>query len=161
MKKIWLVIGGAGVLILLLSKKAGAAGHGGGIPKKYRGLVETYSRKHGIPLALLAAIVQVESGWNPNAYRAEPRLKDASMGLGQILGKTAIAYGFKGPLASLYNPEINLDWTGLILGKLRQRYGLSDAIAAYNAGTPRKTRQNRYINQNYVDKVLRYYRSFS
>lgn len=154
-----LIIGGAIASLLLFSRRAFASS--GRIPETYRGLIDTYSRKHGIPSALLAAIVETESGWNPKAYRAEPRIGDASMGLGQILGRTARAYGFKQDLSLLYNPAINLDWTGLIIGSLIAKYGLQDAVAAYNAGTPRRDASGRYINQKYVDKVLYAYRKFS
>lgn len=160
--KTHLVIGGAIAGLLLFSRRAFGGGKvSGAIPEAYRGLVSTYSQKHRISPALLAAIVQVESGWNPRAYRAEPRIKDASIGLGQILGGTARAYGFKQDLNLLYNPAINLDWTGHILASLMKKYGLQDAVAAYNAGSPKRDASGKYINQGYVDKVLSAYRKFS
>jgi soluble lytic murein transglycosylase-like protein len=54
------------------------------------------------------AIIDIESGFNPNAVRTEARLNDASRGLMQILLSTARDRGFSGDPARLLDPEINI-----------------------------------------------------
>jgi len=88
------------------------------------------------------AVIEIESNFDARAYRAEPRLNDASRGLMQVLLSTARDRGFDGPPEGLFDPETNiragmaqLRW---IWDYLADRLGEvpSDAqwIGAYNAG---------------------------
>ncbi len=128
--------------------------------------------------ALAAAIVTVESGWNNWVCRSEPQFKwtwmveeyapklgqsettertqqKTSWGLMQIMGGTARELGYEGLLSMLALPEMGLDW-GLryLTKKLRAHTQISDVIAAYNAGSPRRDPSGKYKNQAYVDKVM-------
>lgn len=165
-RQTWLILAAAGVLGLATGRKTFAAVYSTVLgrrrmPREYAGLVDFYAKKHGLRPALIQAVVTQESGWNPRAYRAEPHLKDASRGLGQILFNTARQYGFRGKAEDLFNPSINLDWTALILARLWKKYrNLNDVFAAYNAGSPRKNKSGAYINQKYVNSVNSLYRSY-
>lgn len=132
--------------------------------------------KHGLEPALVVAICEVESGFNPLAARHEPsfrwivknpdkpaactlateiNLQKTSFGLMQIMGATARDLGLKGWITILVDPETSLEWGCRYLAKLKARYGSqgTDAvIAAYNAGSP-IIENGRYLNQSYVDKV--------
>jgi soluble lytic murein transglycosylase-like protein len=45
--------------------------------------------------------------------------------------------------------------------KFYTKYGdWPDALAAYNAGSPRKAADGKYLNQSYVDKVLKFWTQF-
>lgn len=57
--------------------------------EKYIDLINQYADKYNVDPALVAAIVEQESTWNPNAYRYEPLINDASYGLMQTLYGTA------------------------------------------------------------------------
>ena len=142
-------------------------------------LIQSAARLHGLPVRLVKAIVEVESGGNPWAVRYEPmfysryiqgkkihnippcsnateeRLRAHSFGLMQIMGATAREAGFKGAyLAELCEPDVNLEWCCRYLaGLVKKHGGVEPAVAAYNAGSPRKGIDGRWVNQAYVDKV--------
>lgn len=130
-----------------------------------------------VSLPLIEAIITVESAWNPWALRLEPTfsyvldaekhakfsnitvateraLQRMSFGLMQLMGGTARALGFIGPLATLLDPESNVHWGLRYFVRLAQKYPLvTDQIAAYNAGSPRRDVGGLYLNQAYVEKV--------
>lgn len=129
-------------------------------PEEYRDLVRTFAEKHHIPAELIVATVIVESHWDPNAKRYEPKLGEYSMGLGQILPSTARLYGYQGETDWLLGAFNNLDWTAYILRQLWSLYdNVTDVVAAYNAGTPRRKADGTYINQAHVSKVMKQYMS--
>lgn len=102
------------------------------------------STKHKIPLPLILAIAETESGFNPRAIR-RPYVagnSDGSVdfGLMQInsswLPKLA-KYGIA--MNDLFNPCINADVGGWILGQNIARMGYNwNAVGAYNAVSPDK-----------------------
>lgn len=135
---------------------------------------------HNLDDRLIGAIVQVESGGNPSAVRYEAdwryhykvaefakkhnitieteyRLQMFSYGLMQIMLATAREIGFVGQAAKLFDPRINLDFGCKKIRQLLQKYSLNDAISSYNQGSPRKKDDGTYLNQIYVDKVLKCY----
>ena len=144
-------------------------------------LIRAAAARHQLPLALVRAIVRVESSEDPNAMRYEPafferyvrqkghrvwpgcsrpteeRLRAFSFGLMQIMGQTAREVGFQGAfLTALLDPATNLDWGCRYLVTLYQRHSDSEAVAAaYNAGSARKGPDGRWRNQEYVDKIRR------
>lgn len=59
--------------------------------------------------ASIMAIIEIESSFDPQAYRAEPRLNDGSYGLMQLLGSTARGLGYvPDDLDGLFDPETNI-----------------------------------------------------
>lgn len=86
--------------------------------------------------AAMKGVIATESGFNPNAMRGEPQIGDASIGLMQLLLKTARGEGFTGTAAELMDPAINL-WIGArLLRRLLVQTGgdLDAAFSAYNGG---------------------------
>lgn len=82
-------------------------------------LVRTVAKEQGIDEALLCAVVEQESAWNPWAIRYEPaferrycpgRPHDAtSWGLGQVMGLTARELGYGGKyISQLCDPREGL-----------------------------------------------------
>lgn len=115
---------------------------------------------------LLKATIATESGFRPEAFRAEPRINDASRGLMQVLYQTAKWLGYAGDPEGLLDPVTSITYGARYLAWQLNRYGASptratDAIAAYNAGTATKRPDGTYTNQQYVDKVLRYWRGYA
>lgn len=107
------------------------------------------------------ALIKVESHCDPKAERYEPKLKDWSYGLGQILTETAKETEGKHPSlprlgetleeikTSLLNPEINRRYTTTIFKEELDFYeNPFVAVAAYNSGhfTPRSARYQEQIN---------------
>lgn len=107
--------------------------------------------------ALTRAIIARESAWNPGALRWEPQLNDGSYGLMQVLHATAKMYQPEVTPGELFIPAVNIGIGVRHLQMLLGRYSLNDAIAAYNAGSPRRGADGLYINQGYVNDVLTYY----
>jgi len=97
------------------------------------------SQAYNVPESWIRAVIETESSWNPNAYRYESKIKDASYGLMQLLGKTAIGLGFKGDVYNgLYDPETNIDLGTRDLAQLRAIHGddFRRVYSAYNSGDP-------------------------
>jgi soluble lytic murein transglycosylase len=104
-------------------------------PLEYEHVVRGHARDRGLDPALLAAVVYVESRFDPNA-----RSEAGALGLMQLLPETAegIALrtgGDRFVVADLRDPEINVRYGSWYLAHLRRLYGDTRlALAAYHAG---------------------------
>jgi soluble lytic murein transglycosylase len=104
-------------------------------PLSYEPSIRANAEARGIDPALLAAVVYVESRFDPNA-----RSEAGALGLMQLLPETAegIALrtgGREFVAADLRDPEINIRYGSWYLAHLAERYGSSElALAAYHAG---------------------------
>jgi soluble lytic murein transglycosylase-like protein len=141
-------------------------------------LITTAARANGVDANLIAAIVQTESGGQMYATRYERAYKyivepdkyaknlgitietetlhqATSWGLMQVMGGTLRDLGFREHIPKICQPNLNLDYGSRLLARLCAKHSqLSDVIASYNAGSPRKS-GGVYENQIYVDKVLK------
>lgn len=146
-------------------------------------LIEAAARTHGLPVGLVSAVVEVESGGDACAFRYEPafferyirgnpavrgvrpcsleteRMGQAtSWGLMQVMGATARGLGYPGAfLSGLTRPEVGLEYGCRLLAKLAKRHkaghGWPGVVAAYNAGSVRLAPGGGFVNQSYVDKI--------
>ena len=104
-------------------------------PLEYEHIIRGHAANHDLDPALLAAVVYVESRFDPNAKSAA-----GAIGLMQLLPETAkgIALRTGGDgfvVADLRDPEINVRYGSWYLDHLRAKYGdMSLALAAYHAG---------------------------
>lgn len=108
---------------------------------EFNQLIAETADKYDLDPQLIYATIMTESRGNPNAYRFEPRLKDASLCLGQILTSTARLLGFKGEAKELYKPEVCIDLIGKYHRTMLDKHGdlsVNELAAAYNTGSPRK-----------------------
>lgn len=103
------------------------------------------------------AVVEIESSYRPRAYRAEPRIGDASWGLMQLLLSTARDRGYQGDGEGLFEPEVNirlgmahLRWSWDYLTRNGRVIDKATWIASYNAGVGAVERGWR--NLGYVDR---------
>ena len=117
--------------------------------RPFADLIEAVSLKHGIDPALVHAVVQAESNYQPRA-----KSHVGARGLMQVMPSTAADFGIK----NLFDPQNNLEAGVQYLKFLLARFDLTNAIAAYNAG-PGAVRKYDGIppfkeTQNYVKKVL-------
>ena len=104
-------------------------------PLRYEQIIRGHAANYRLDPALLAAVVYVESRFDPNA-----RSDAGALGLMQLLPETAegIALrtgGMRFVVADLGDPEINVRYGSWYLDHLRHRYGdMRMALAAYHAG---------------------------
>jgi soluble lytic murein transglycosylase-like protein len=90
-------------------------------------LVREAADRHRVDPALVRAVIETESNWNPRAYS-----RKGAGGLMQLIPTTAQRYG----AYDLFNPQQNIDAGVQHLKRLLERYNgnLDLALAAYNAG---------------------------
>ena len=90
-------------------------------------LVRSYARSNGVPVALVRAVVDVESHGNPNAVS-----RAGAQGLMQLMPATQAHYRVCDP----FDPAANVNGGTRYLHDLLVRYhhDIQLALAAYNAG---------------------------
>lgn len=145
----------------------------------YDTLIAAAIRTHGnrVTVPLVKALISVESGFVPNAYRDEPHIRDGSHGLMQVLYRTALGTGWMGTESQLFDPATNIGvGVDFLSGLVRDKGGdVWAAVSAYNNGHGKRAtvpvttclargrdgvclrsytaRVGEFYNQPYVDKV--------
>ncbi len=122
----------------------------------YDAQIVSAARAHGLPPALVKAVVAAESAFDPLAVSHK-----GAMGLMQLMPQTAEEMGVREP----FKAAANIHGGSRYLRQMHDRYGSwSHALAAYNAGP---TAVDRYRGippypetRTYVKRVLTYYRQF-
>jgi len=132
--------------------------------KRYEPLIERYAGEYDVDVALVKAVVAVESAYEPAAVSDK-----GALGLMQVIPETAQRYGVtddaKRTVAQkLLDPEINLRIGTRYLRDLLKLFAsdVALALAAYNAG---ETTVQRYGNkvppfpetQEFVKLVLQFH----
>jgi soluble lytic murein transglycosylase-like protein len=113
-------------------------------------LVREAAERHHVDPALVRAVIETESNWNPRAYSHK-----GAGGLMQLIPTTAHRYG----AYDVFNPQQNIDAGVKHLKWLLERYNgnLDLALAAYNAGEGAVDRAHGIPafreTRNYVQKV--------
>ncbi|RMG14808.1 MAG: lytic transglycosylase domain-containing protein [Deltaproteobacteria bacterium] len=123
---------------------------------QYDAFFSAAAEDHGVPVALLKAIAQVESAFDPRA-----RSVAGAEGLMQLMPETQARYGVRDP----FDPEQSIRAGAKYLADLIERFGgdLERAVAAYNAGEGAVERYGGVPpfdeTKRYVAKVLARYRA--
>lgn len=148
---------------------------------QYDELIKFFSTTYDLEERLVKAICYVESSFQPFASRYEPMwrfVSDASKyaylckttvqteimqqstswGLMQVMGSVARELKFINYLPMLCLPEHGIEMGCKQLARLSKKYVVrNDLAAAYNAGEAKHNSMGKYINQEYVDKVMKAY----
>jgi soluble lytic murein transglycosylase-like protein len=117
-------------------------------------LVREAADRHRVDPALVRAVIETESNWNPAAYSNR-----GAGGLMQLIPTTAKRFGVN----DVFNPQQNIDGGVHYLKTLLDRYNgnLDMALAAYNAGEGAVDRAHGIPafreTRNYVQKVQNAY----
>jgi soluble lytic murein transglycosylase-like protein len=119
-------------------------------------LVREAAERHRVDPALVRAVIETESNWNPGAMS-----RKGAVGLMQLIPTTAQRFGAN----DAFNPKQNVDAGVRYLKRLLERYNgnLDLALAAYNAGEGAVDRAHGIPSyretRHYVQKVQdAYYR---
>ena len=105
-------------------------------PLRYQTIVRHYAREQQLDPALLAAVIETESKFKPDA-----RSSAGAVGLMQLTPATArgiaqYTHGSSFQVSDLTNPDINVRYGTWYLRRLLEHYQGNEqlALAAYNAG---------------------------
>ncbi len=136
-----------------------------------KALAAKYASKHGLEPAMVCAVCEQESSWNPWAVRFEPAfearyIKPAiptmpttaqlceaiSFGLMQIMGETAREFGFQGTFfTELTDPDTGVDFGCRKLLRCFSIHGADEnGLLAYNGGS------NRLYGQQVLARKAKY-----
>lgn len=110
----------------------------------YDSIIKDTAERYGLNHSLFRRQLYQESRFNPNAVS-----RAGAMGIGQIMPKTAKAYGVT-DLSTLKDPFFNIDLAGRIM-KDNLKYAKGNqyaALAMYNGGT---AAMKNYLNGNYKE----------
>lgn len=123
--------------------------------EEYSALINKWASTYGVPVSWVKAVIMTESSGNPDAYRAEPAIGDASYGLMQLLYRTAKGLGYTGDPSGLYDPDTNIQLGTKLIGQIRQNVG-DDYVrmySAYNSGNPDKYLTSSTVQQHVNNAV--------
>jgi hypothetical protein len=113
-------------------------------------MVREAAERHHVDPALVRAVIETESNWNPSAVS-----RKGALGLMQLIPTTAQRFGVN----DAFNPKQNVDAGVRYLRTLLERYNgnLDLALAAYNAGEGAVDRAHGIPSyretRNYVQRV--------
>ncbi|MGH7738019.1 MAG: lytic transglycosylase domain-containing protein [Candidatus Tyrphobacter sp.] len=117
-------------------------------------IVSQAASDNHVPAALVYAVLQTESGGDPNA-----RSVDGAMGLMQLMPATAQECGIRHP----FDPRDNVECGASYLSRMLARFGnnMTLAIAAYRSGPGAVARYHGVPPQaqSYVQRVMTLYRN--
>lgn len=128
-------------------------------PFPYRNSVQTWAKAYGVDPYLVAAVIRVESRWQPTATS-----RKGAIGLMQVMPDTAnwIASQAKLPAVQpqdLYDPDLNIRLGTWYLAKLTDDFDgrVVLALAAYNGGgnnVREWLRTNQWDGQHYTTQQI-------
>ena len=121
------------------------------VPNHFGGMVTEAAQANNVDPALLAGLLEQESGWNPNAVSAA-----GARGLGQFMPATAREFG-----VDVTDPQSSIDGAARYLSYLMDYFNgnVELAVYAYNGGMGNIERYGGPIpgnaeNENYAPSVF-------
>lgn len=118
-------------------------------------LIDRMAKRYQVEKTLVHAIVRAESNYNPHAVSHA-----GAIGLMQVMPETAADYGVSA-VEDLFDPSINARTGTRHLKRLLGKYGIGQAVMAYNAGEGALDRSQGFVTypetQRYTHRVLSQY----
>jgi len=136
---------------------ANLTGPGGGVdfvpgtPTQYQGMIQAAASKWGVSALLLSAMLDVESGFNPNAVSPA-----GAIGIAQFMPGTAAKYN-----VNPWDASSSIDGMAHYVSDLQKQFGSWElAVAAYNAGPGAVSSAGNKVpniteTQRYVENILK------
>ena len=126
-------------------------------PKEFDPIINSCALQYGVDKSLVKAVIQAESGYNPNAVS-----RKGAAGLMQLMPKTAQDLKVSNSFDPSENIRGGVRYLKFLLDTFKGDESL--ALAAYNAGLSRVAQYGGIPpyeeTRNYVGKVLNYRKSF-
>ncbi len=128
-----------------------------GTRRSFQSVIAEAARKNGVSEALLKAVIEVESDYDPQAVS-----RKGAKGLMQIMPQNFARCNIHDP----FDPQQNIMGGSRYLKSLIEHFGgdLGKALAAYNAGVGAVERSEGIPpiaeTRNYVARVLKLYRHY-
>ena len=122
-------------------------------PKEFEPIINSCAMEYGVDKSLVKAVIQAESGFNPNAVS-----RKGAAGLMQLMPKTAQDL----KVSDSFNPAENIRGGVRYLRFLLDTFkgDVAMALAAYNAGMAKVAKYGGIPpyeeTRNYVDRVIGY-----
>ena len=147
-----LILAGGGVLLLVGVAQSSGKESPNLKVTRWDDEIFNASRHTGVSPAMIAAVIEVESGGTPTVTGGS-----GEFGLMQIMCATAEQVGFSGDCQNLFIPKINILYGAKYLAWQLKRYNgnIEQVFSAYNAGTA--TARNR----SYVEKAVAAHRRYT
>ena len=144
------------MLLLPLFGAAGSAGAEPSGPGERVGWAEYYARVYRVPVELVDAVIEVESGWSPYAVS-----RKGAVGLMQLMPGTAVRFGVRNRFHAEENVRAGVAYLAWLMGSFHGDLRL--VTAAYLVGdSPIRSRGLAYSSPevySYVSRVARAYRA--
>ena len=126
-------------------------------PKEFEPIINSCALEYGVDKSLVKAVIQAESGYNPNAVS-----RKGAAGLMQLMPKTAEGLKVSNSLDPAENIRGGVRYLKFLLDTFKGDVSL--ALAAYNAGLSKVAKYGGVPpyeeTRNYVAKVLNYRSSY-
>jgi soluble lytic murein transglycosylase-like protein len=144
------------MLLLPLFVAAGSAGAEPSGPRERVGWAEYYACVYRVPVELVDAVIEVESGWSPYAVS-----RKGAVGLMQLMPGTAVRFGVRNRFQAEENVRAGVAYLAWLIGSFHGDLRL--VTAAYLVGdSPIRSRGLAYSSPevySYVSRVARLYRA--
>jgi len=129
--------------------------------EQFQGSISKYAAEFRVPEVWIKGVIMAESSGNPQAFRAEPQINDASRGLMQLLYKTAKGLGYTGTPEGLFDPDTSIRLGTKLLSQGRAAFGddLRAVYSWYNSGNADLYKTSSTVAAN-VARVLGYVEDF-